>query len=291
MKGVPIHRTGKRATMGGDRQSTDQSNRLLQLFAADERSGAELERMVELMQLLGELPPPPDPGGHFPRFAGLQEVLGRAMTGDDADALEEAFLELYTHLHMHESPYSKEERARMDETGGYWTHAGGISPIVKAAPHIHPDTVSADYGAGNGLQGLLLQKLYPHRKTIQIEISSQAIAIGRRLQRWLDIDEQCVEWIAGDVLDYSPVDVDFIYLYRPVRPEGEGIRFYRTLARTVSVSPTEVTIFSIADCLRDFLPPDFERFYHDGHLSCFRGPKRKAGLQDRDDRAQTREKE
>ncbi len=161
----------------------------------------------------------------------------------------------------------------MDETGGYWSHAGGISPIVKAAPHIQPDTVSADYGAGNGLQALLLQKLYPHRKTIQIEISSEAIEIGRCLQRWLSIPEQRVEWIAGDVLDHPPVNIDFIYLYRPVRPEGEGIRFYETFARTVSRSPTPVTIFSIADCLRDFLPPSFERFYFDGHLSCFCGPK------------------
>ena len=262
--------------MSGGKQSTDERKRVLQLFADDERSGGELERIVELIQLLAELPPPPDPGGHFPGYAELQEALRRAMSGDDADLLEEAFLELYAHLHMHESPYSEEERARMDATGGYWSHAGGISPIVKAAPHIRPHTVSADYGAGNGLQGLLLQKLYPHRKTIQIEISSEAIAIGRRLQCWLEIADDCIEWIAGDVLDYPPVNVDFIYLYRPVRPEGEGIRFYETLARTVSQSPTQVTIFSIADCLRDFLPPDFERFYYDGHLSCFGGPKRRA---------------
>ena len=171
----------------------------------------------------------------------------------------------------------------MDETGGYWSHAGGISPIVKAAPHVKPGTVSADYGAGNGLQGLLLQKLYPHRKTVQIEISSEAIAIGRRLQCWLEIAEDRIEWIVGDVLDYPPVNVDFIYLYRPVRPEGEGIRFYETFARAVSESRTEVTIFSIADCLRDFLPPDFERFYYDGHLSCFRGPKRRGSLRNHAD--------
>jgi len=260
--------------MSGERESTDQRARLLQLYAEDERAGMELERMVDLVRLLADLPPPPDPGGHFPHFTELQEALRRAMAGDDADTLEEAFLELYAHLHMHESPYSEEERTRLDEIGGYWSHAGGISPIVKAAGHIRPETVSADYGAGNGLQGLLLQKLYPHRKTIQIEISSEAIAIGRRLQRWLEIAEDRIEWIVGDVLDHPPVDVDFIYLYRPVRPEGEGIGFYETMARTVSASPTEVTIFSIADCLRDFLPPDFERFYYDGHLSCFRGPNR-----------------
>ena len=260
--------------MNGGKQSADQHNRLLQLFAEDELPHAELCRTIELVQLLADLPPPPDPESHFPRYAALQEALHQAMAGDDADALEEAFLGLYVHLHMHESPYTKEERTRLDESGGYWSHAGGVSPIVKAAGHIQPDTVSADYGAGNGLQGLLMQKLYPHRKTIQIEISSAAINIGRRLQRWLNIAEQRVEWIAGDVLDHPPINVDFIYLYRPVRPVGEGIRFYETFARTVSLSPTEVTIFSIADCLKDFLPPDFDRFYYDGHLSCFRGPRR-----------------
>jgi hypothetical protein len=198
--------------------------------------------------------------------------------GDNAEVVEEAFLELYAHLHMHESPYTMEERARLDETGGYWSHAGGIAPLVKAAPYIRSNTVSADYGAGNGLQGLLLQKLYPHRKTIQIEISSEAVDIGRRLQRWMDVDERSVEWIVGDVLDHPPVNVDFIYLYRPVRPVGEGTRFYETLADTVSQSPTEVTIFSIADCLKDFLPRDFERFYYDGHLSCFRGPNKRRSL-------------
>lgn len=260
--------------MSNPKHSTDQDDRLLRLLAGFELPRAELHRTVELMQLLAHLPPPPDPGGHFPRYATLLMALRQAMADDDADVVEEAFLELYAHLHMHESPYTKEERTRLDETGGYWSHAGGIAPLVKAGPHIRYDTISADYGAGNGLQGLLLQKLYPHRKTIQIEISSEAVAIGRRLQRWLDVSEQSVEWIVGDVLDHPPLNVDFIYLYRPVRPVGEGIRFYRILADTASQSPTEVIIFSIADCLKDFLAPDFDRFYYDGHLSCFRGPRK-----------------
>jgi len=264
--------------MSNPKPSTDQHDRLPQLLGELELPREQLPRLVELVRLLADLPPPPDPGSHFPRYATLQEALRRAMAAGDADVVEEAFLQLYAHLHMHESPYTKEERARLDETGGYWSHAGGIGPLLMAAPHIRADTISADYGAGNGLQGLLLQKLYPHRKTIQIEISSEAVAIGRRLQRWLGVREHSVEWIVGDVLDFPPRNVDFIYLYRPVRPVGEGIRFYEMLADTVSRSPTEVTIFSIADCLKDFLPPDFERFYHDGHLSCFRGPGKRGGL-------------
>jgi len=258
--------------MRNPKSSTEEHDRLMKLLADVGFPSAEVGRVVELVQLLAESPPPPDPGNHFSRYSDLQKSLHEAMAGDDGEIVEEAFLELYAHLHMHESPYTPQERMRMNEVGGYWSHAGGISPLILAAPHIRPDTVSADYGAGNGLQGLLLQKLYPHRKTIQIEISSEAVAVGRRLQRWLDIEEHRIEWIVGDVLDYPPRNIDFLYLYRPVRPEGEGIHFYRLVADTLTQSPTEVTIFSIADCLRDFLPPSFERFYHDGHLSCFRGP-------------------
>ena len=101
--------------------------------------------------------------------------------------MEEAFLTLYAHLHMHEARYTPDERGRMDEAGGYWAHAGGLSPILEAAPWIRPNTVSADLGAGNGLQGLLLQILYPHRKTIQIEISSNMVELGKQLQAWLGI--------------------------------------------------------------------------------------------------------
>jgi hypothetical protein len=49
----------------------------------------------------------------------------------------------------------------MDRSGGYWCHAGGLSPVLKAGAFIEPDTVSADFGAGNGLQCLLMQKIHP----------------------------------------------------------------------------------------------------------------------------------
>ena len=45
------------------------------------------------------------------------------------------------------------------------------------------------------------------------------------------------------------------------------------IARLAEVgTPTshEVVIFSIADCLRGFLPEGFEEFYNDGHLTCYR---------------------
>ncbi len=243
--------------------------RISALLEADGREPAERGRLVRLMLLLSGLPPPPDPQGMFPDYPRLKDRFLAAAGGADGEALEEAFLGLYAHLHGFEAPYTPEERTRVDETGGYWCHAGGLSPILKAGPHLGPDSISGDFGAGNGLQTLLMQKLHPHRRTIQIEISSRMVDAGRRLQDWLGIAGDRVEWVVGDVMDASAAGMDFIYLYRPVRPEGEGRLFYERFAAGLD-DPGPVVIFSIADCLGPFLPPRFDAFYSDGHLTCYR---------------------
>jgi hypothetical protein len=225
--------------------------------------------LVRLMNVFAQHSIPPDPFELYPDYAGLKDQFLKASQGDDAEALEESFLALYCHLHGHEAPYTLSERQRMDETGGYWCHAGGISPVIKAGKYIRSETVSADFGAGNGLQGLLIQKLHPHKKTIQIEIASQMVEAGKHLQDWLEIPKDRVQWIVGDVIDHTPKGMDFIYLYRPVRPEGEGIGFYQRFVKEVENSKTPVIIFSIADCLRSFFSPQVKVFYSDGHLTCF----------------------
>jgi hypothetical protein len=239
-------------------------------FERDERPAAERERLVRLMALFAALPPPPDTGGHFPRYAELQSEFRNSFRSNDPEQIEERFLDLYAHVHMHEAPYTREERRQVDATGGYWSHAGGLSPILKAGDWLRPDSVSADLGAGNGLQGLLFQKLFPHGRTVQVEISRRMVEIGRQLQRWLGIPEARVEWVVGDVMNASVAGIDFLYLYRPVRPEGPGRTFYERIAAELDGSDRDVVIFSIADCLRDFLSPSFETFYCDGHLTCFR---------------------
>lgn len=248
------------------------AGRLFALLPTDERTPAQQRRLVTLIQRLDALPPPPDPGGHFPRYGELRSTFREQIAQADGDSALDAFLDLYAHLHMHEAPYTGPERRRMDETGGYWAHAGGLAPILAAPDHLHPDSVSADFGAGNGLQGLLFQLLTPHRRTVQIEISSEMVTIGRLLQRWLGIDEARVTWIADDVLNHTPAGMDLIYLYRPVRPEGEGRLFYRRFARALERSERPVVVLSIADCLRDFLSPRFQVFHDDGHLTAYRGP-------------------
>jgi hypothetical protein len=245
--------------------------RLETVIGDEDYSEEERDRLIRLMLLFVELPPPPDPDGDFPRYAEYREAFLACAAGEDAEALEEAFLILYAHLHMNEARYREEERRRMDEAGGYWAHAGGLSPILKAGPWIRPDTVSTDLGAGNGLQGLLLQYLYPHEKTVLVEISSRMVEIGKRLQGWLGIPGEAIEWVTGDVCDQSLDGVDFIYLYRPVRPSTDrGRAFYENLAASLDRSQGEVVIFSIADCLKDFLSPEFDVFYDDGHLTCMR---------------------
>ncbi len=245
--------------------------RIKVLAGALEYPNEERLQLERLMTLFCELPPPPDPGGHFPDYHMLKHRFLERIEGDEPDALEEAFLNLYAHLHMNEARYTQEERERLDEAGGYWAHAGGLSPILKAGPWISPATVSADLGAGNGLQGLLLQSLYPHQLTIQYEISSDMVAVGQRLQEWLGIAEERVEWIVGDVCDQVFEDIDFYYLYRPVRPETErGEAFYENLAEMLDWGGQPVVIFSIADCLEQFLSRRFKTFYYDGHLTCFR---------------------
>ena len=222
------------------------------------------------MALFAELPPPPDPFGSYPEYAGLKERFLAAASCDDWELLEQRFLELYCHLHGHEAAYTAAERERVTATGGYWCHAGGISPILLAGPYVRPETVLADFGAGNGLQGLLIQALDPHAKTVQIEISSRMVEAGKELQAWLRVPEDRVTWHVGDVLDFSPAGFDFIYLYRPVRPAGEGLRFYQRFGADLA-GTSGVVIFSVADCLGPFLPERFRVIHADGHLTCYQG--------------------
>ena len=234
------------------------------------RDAGEAHRLARLLLRFLTLPSPSGSESHFPRAGELQRALETAILRGAGEEIEDAFLELYAHVHMNEAPYTSEERLQLDEAGGYWNHAGGLSPILKAHPWIEADSISADFGAGNGLQGLLLQLLYPHAKTVQIEISSKMKDIGEGLREWLGVPAERVEWITDDILNVSASGYDFIYLYRPVRPEGTGRNFYARFAREVEANEKPPVIFSIADCLRKFLSDRYEVFYGDGHLTCFR---------------------
>ena len=251
-----------------DRQR--RAERLERLVPEDLLPGPERSDLLRLMILLAELPAPPDPDGRLDRYPARHDRYLRAIDGDDPELVEERFLELYAHLHLHEAPYTPGERRRMDAAGGYWCHAGGLSPVVRAGRWVRPTTVSADLGAGNGLQLLLLQRLHPHPLSVQLEISSAAVEMGRQLQRWLSIPEDAVQWIVADLLEAELPDADLVYLYRPVRPTGKGAAFYRRLADHLARRDRETVVLSVADCLGSFLDASFDEVYGDGHLTCFR---------------------
>jgi hypothetical protein len=247
-----------------------QDSELVESLVSSGWAAPEARRLLEIIQLLLRLPDPVGAGGLFPEFRRLRDGLADALALGAAVTIEERCLELYAHLHMNDGAYSPEERQRLDTVGGYWNHAGGLSPILKARPWIQEATTSVDLGAGNGLQGLLLQALYPHTRTTQVEISTRMAEVGEMLREWLQVPRSRIEWIVRDVCDVPVSGYGFVYLYRPVRPDGPGRGFYARLAREVESAPRPPVIFSVADCLRDFLSSRFEVFYGDGHLTCYR---------------------
>ncbi len=187
----------------------------------------------------------------------------------DLTSQEYTLLYLYAQLHSVGNKYSPSEFELFKKSNAYSCHPGGLSPLILAEKFITPEAVVADLGAGNGLQGLLLQCLYPHRKTLQIELSSELIHVGRIFQQALGISDNRIEWIHDDIVNVSLEAADFIYLYRPVRPLDGGEKVYQALSKKLAVINKPLVIFSVADCLAEFLDERFSIFYTDGQLTCF----------------------
>jgi 16S rRNA G527 N7-methylase RsmG len=187
----------------------------------------------------------------------------------DLTSQEYALLRLYARLHIAGSAYSQTEIELFKKRNAYSCHPGGLSPLILAEQFIKPGSVVADLGAGNGLQGLLLQCLYPHRRTLQIELSSKLIRVGRIFQNILGISNDRIEWVHDDIVNVSLDAVDFIYLYRPVRPLEGGKEVYNAIANKLALINKPLVVFSVADCLSEFLDERFSVFYSDGQLTCF----------------------
>jgi hypothetical protein len=195
--------------------------------------------------------------------------LSSALRENDPSSLESNLLNLYTQLHGAGSVYSPYERKLLTERKGYSCYPGGLSPLIKAVQFVKPESIVADLGAGNGLQGLLLQCLSPHRKTIQIEISSEMIRIGRIFQQALGISDDRIEWIHDDIINVSIKTANFIYIYLPAKPLEGGKEVYEAIANKLRMMNRPLVVFSVADCLAKFLNGKFYIFYTDGHLTCF----------------------
>ncbi len=227
------------------------------------------KEMVPIVQALLDIARNHEVRSELPAIdRNVNDFMEAAETGDVLD-LESAAIKLYLLLHGAGSAYSSSERQILALKGGYSCISGGLSPLILARKFISPASVVADLGAGNGLQGLLLQRLYPHKKTLQIEISSEMIRVGRIFQSALGIGDDRMEWINNDIADVSLESADFIYIYRPARPSDRGSELYRAIALKLAASRKPVVIFSVADCLPGFLDESFTVYYTDGHLTCF----------------------
>jgi hypothetical protein len=207
--------------------------------------------------------------GEIPDLDFYVNNLSSSLMQRDHSSIESDLLKLYEQLHRAGSVYSPNERKLLTERKGYSCHPGGLSPLIRAVRFVRPESTVADLGAGNGLQGLLLQCLRPHRKTIQIEISSEMIRIGRIFQRALGISGDRIEWIHDDIMNVQIRTVDFIYIYLPAKPVDNGERVYKSIAEKLSMTDGPLVVFSVADCLAKFLGGQFSCFYTDGHLTCF----------------------
>jgi len=253
-----------------DNSVTELAARCLSAMGGEGEAARRGKLFSSLAEIFGSLAAREDFARLYPAFLTLFAACRESILRADAEAIEESITMAYAWLHGADSAYAPREREELDGAGGYWCHAGGLSPLWRAERWIPPRTRLVDYGAGNGLQGLLFQRLYPHRRTTLIELSGDMISRGKALQSMMGIDPEKVEWIHGSVTEVPPDRFDFIYLYRPLRPEGKAGRlFYENFAGTLAGVSHGVTIFSIADCLRDFLDASFVSFYDDGQLACF----------------------
>lgn len=204
----------------------------------------------------------------FPATIRYLDAFKKALGQGNKEDIEEALSRLYVILHNAGSLYTDEERQVLQLKGGYLCYPGGLYPLFLAGDFITRDTVTADLGSGNGLQGFMLQQLYPHRKTIQIEISREMIRIGKLYQRILGIEEEKIEWINDDIMNASFEEADLVYIYRPARPV-EGLALYRNIAERLKGSDKNITVFSVADCLAPHISDKFTTCYDDGHLKVF----------------------
>lgn len=204
-----------------------------------------------------------------PGIERLADGCVQAREGEDAEAREFALIELYGRLHRAGATYTERENRVLEGCRGIGNQPGGIAPVLMAARIIGAQSVVADLGAGNGLQGLLLERLRPHAGTLQIELSSEMTRTGRIFQEAMGIARDKVRWINRDMADVPLDGVDFVYIHRPAKPLGSGNLLYRKIADKLSAAQGPVTVLSIADCLGRFLGGEFSVHYENDLLTCF----------------------
>lgn len=196
--------------------------------------------------------------------------LKKGIKEEDIKMRESALIELYIALHQGGRGYSDKEEELLKEKRGLKGLPGGILPVIIASHLIEEDYVFVDLGAGNGLQGLLLQYIFPHRLTRQIELAKAHLDTGSIYENQLGFDEKKILYENIDILSGDFSNVDFIYMYRPVRPIDSGLEFYKNLYNKLKQIKKPHFILSVADCFEPFLGQEYKKIYENEFLKVFK---------------------
>lgn len=209
----------------------------------------------------------PDVQRLAPEVRDWEAHLRSARSDNDVDEQEYALLELYRTLHTAGAGYTPSEKTQLESQKGLHGLSGGLMPLLMAKELITPETRMADLGAGNGLQGLLLQCLAPHLHTLQVELSDSHLEAGRLFQKVLGIPEKQITWLHGDLFNSDLTHTTLVYLYRPVRPSETTAPLYKKLADTLSAIDHPIHLVSVADCLTPHFDLPVTPLYADGFLT------------------------
>ncbi|MBS3809067.1 MAG: hypothetical protein KGY38_02795 [Desulfobacterales bacterium] len=207
---------------------------------------------------------------YVPSVAGMAEHLRNARQTGDHSVRENLLIALYHRLHAAGAVYKSHEEETLKAWKGLGCVPGGLMPLFIAGHFIKPESVTADLGAGNGLQGLLMQALCPHRQTLLVEISENLIETGRLYQQALGIAGERILWEHGDIADTDLREVDLVYMYRPIRPLEDGILLYKNVAEKLAENNRSVTVVSMADCMGRFLDKSFKNIYSNEFVEIYR---------------------
>lgn len=207
---------------------------------------------------------------YLPSAGKEAKHLDQARKTGDPDVRENSLITLYNSLHSAGAVYKKQEEKTLEAWEGLGCLPGGLLPLFVARHFINSKSVTVDLGAGNGLQGLLIQALCPHRQTLLVEISENLIETGRLYQQALGIPEGRIVWENGDIADTDLREVDLVYMYRPIRPKGKGNLLYSAVASKLAENNRSVIIVSIADCLGRFLDKSFKTIYSNDFVEIYR---------------------
>jgi hypothetical protein len=192
-----------------------------------------------------------------------------AKKNNDLEKREIFLTKLYLLFHRFGAGYTIEEEKFIEKSKGLKWLPGGLMPLVLGSYFMKPEYEFCDLGCGNGFQGILMQVLCPHKKTRQIEIAGSYLKKGEIFLSLPEIDKKkfCFENI--DIADFQMKSADFLYMYRPARPMGEGSILYEKLADKFFKAKKSFYLLSVADCFEPFIKCSYKKIYQNEFLSIF----------------------